>query len=89
MVWLLRWGQRVASHVGCGAFRNVSAQISCLQKLDVEVLASSEFQAGFNGPNAVVDGNISKEPFLPDHPKSLMDKGKYNKNINVMLGCNR
>ena len=84
-----RWGQKVVESVGCGVFQNITEQIKCLQEIDVKTLASSPIQNGFNGANAVVDGKFSKKPFLPDHPKKLMESGNYNKNINLLLGCNR
>ena len=84
-----RWGQKAAQSVGCEFKENVTEQINCLQQVDVETLANSPIQNGFSTANAVVDGTFVKEPFLPDHPKALMESGEYNKNVNVLLGCNR
>jgi hypothetical protein len=88
-VTLFRWGQKVVKYVGCEIFHNGTEQIKCLQSVDVKVLASSPFQNGFNGPNAVVDGKFAKHPFLPNHPMVLIEEGNYNKDVKVLLGCNR
>merc|ERR1719422_2047589 len=41
------------------------------------------------GPQAVIDISFSKNSFLPDRPKRLMDNGTYNKDVNILLGSNR
>ena len=41
------------------------------------------------GVQAVVDGSISDDPFLPDYPKELMASGIYNDDVKILLGTNR
>lgn len=52
-------------------------------------IISSSIQVGYKGPHAVIDGNFTIDPFLPEEPKILMSRGTYNKEANVLLGVNR
>ena len=78
-----------AEGLGCNQADSVNTQIKCLQELPVDDIVASGITVGFRGAQAVVDGSFSDEPFLPDHPKSLMSSGMYNKNVNILLGSNR
>ena len=88
--WIhFRWGQMCAEGLGCNQEDSLNTQIQCLQELPVDDIVESGIIVGFRGAQAVVDGSFSDEPFLPDHPKSLMSSGMYNKNVNILLGSNR
>ena len=86
---LFRWGHKAAQYVGCKFNENITEQINCLQQVDVETLANSPIQNGFSAANAVIDASYTGDPFLPMHPKTLMELGWYNYDKNVLLGCNR
>ena len=57
--------------------------------MSLEKILSSSIQVGYKGAHAVIDGNFATNPFLPDLPKSIMSKGMYNKDVDILLGSNR
>ena len=85
----LRWGQSSAVALNCSFTTDVNDQIQCLQNVSLDKILSSSIQVGYKGAHAVIDGNFATKPFLPDHPKSIMSKGLYNKDVNILLGSNR
>ena len=84
-----RWGQTCAKYLGCNQSEVINTQITCLQNLPADDFVNSYYQVGYRGPQAVVDESFSDDPFLPDHPKFLMSSGRYNKDVNIILGSNK
>ena len=83
---IIRWGQLVASSVGCD---KGEVQLQCLQSLSVERLLRTQLTAGPNGAQAVIDESHSSSPFLPMSPKEIMRSGEYNHEVSLLLGSNK
>ena len=57
--------------------------------LDPISIINCPVQVGHMGPIAVIDSSFSDDPFLPDHPRNLIEDGNYHKDTAVLLGSNR
>ena len=79
----------MAQSVGCGSTDNENEMILCLQEVPVNNYTDSWIQNGPNSAQAVIDGAFSSNSFLPNTPQEIIDRGNYNHNINILLGCNR
>ncbi|XP_023321978.1 liver carboxylesterase 1 isoform X2 [Eurytemora carolleeae] len=81
----VKFGAKSAALIGC---TDVDSQLSCLRKKPVSEIMSMDVRNEFLS-QPVVDGNFSDSPFLPAEPKDLIKLGKYDRDVDVLLGFNR
>jgi len=80
----VKFGTKAADLVGCKEERT---RVNCLQRLRVaEVMTMDVRNELLSQP--VVDGAFTRDPFLPSDPKVLMRAGKYNDDVEILLGFN-
>eukprot|EP00095_Tigriopus_kingsejongensis_P001175 maker-scaffold415_size178368-snap-gene-0.31 protein:Tk01175 transcript:maker-scaffold415_size178368-snap-gene-0.31-mRNA-1 annotation:"venom carboxylesterase-6-like" len=78
---------------GCDGSQTTQIILKCLQKQDLENIVghSNMFERFFLMPNPwkpIVDGNFSKDPILADHPKALLQSGKFNQ-VPLIMGSTK
>jgi len=80
----VKFGTKAAELVGC---KDERSRVSCLQHLRVaDVMTMDVRNELLSQP--VVDGAFTRDPFLPSDPKVLMRAGKYNDDVEILLGFN-
>lgn len=80
----VKFGTKAAALVGCADERT---RVGCLRSKKVaEVMTMDVRNELLSQP--VVDGAFTSDPFLPRDPKELIREGKYNDDVEILLGFN-
>jgi len=87
------YGLKLAEYLGCDPKDKTEQILEHLQRLDPVLIQKQGFmfeefvRAPFSF-KPIVDGGIVEDPFLPDEPLALLEKGDFNK-VPLMLGTNQ
>jgi len=80
----VKYGNEASALVGC---LDPVTRVQCLKSKKVSEVMTMDIRNELLS-QPVVDGPFSRDPFLPADPKTLMREGKYNSDIEILLGFN-
>jgi len=80
----VKYGNEASALVGC---LDVATRVQCLKSKKVSEVMTMDIRNELLS-QPVVDGPFSRDPFLPEDPKALIRDGKYNSDIEILLGFN-
>jgi len=80
----VKYGNEASALVGC---LDPLTRVQCLKSKKVSEVMTMDIRNELLS-QPVVDGPFSRDPFLPEDPRVLIRDGKYNSDVEILLGFN-